>query len=146
MHLISWLVFTLAAAITASFGEVKYLGLNVTENSEGNVTSCYAGNVTLTEDNIALLSRIFPGSCTTYLGLVKTNCTYDTYGCFVSSTRPNETPTIGDTLSFGCLGEEESYDNTHGYNWCSDDSCNCFECDEYIFGSENVLMDPRCNT
>ena len=36
MHLISWLVFTLAAAITASFGEVKYLGLNVTENSEGN--------------------------------------------------------------------------------------------------------------
>ncbi len=145
-YLISLLVFALAA-MTTSFGEVIYFNWNVTENFEVNVTSCYEGNVTLTEDNIALLSRIFPGSCTAYLGLVKTNCPQDTLGCFVSSTNPYETPVIGDTLSFGCLDEEESYYNyTLGYNWCSGNNCNCFECDEYMSGSENVPMDPRCDT
>jgi hypothetical protein len=144
MHLISLLVFSLAA-ITTTFGEVIYFNYNVTENFEKTTMSCYEGIVTLTEDNIQLLSRYFPGSCTTYLGLLKKKCPEDTYGCFVSSTNPYETPAIGDTLSFGC-GDEESCDVGVGYNCCSEDCCNCFECDEYIPGSENVPMNPRCDT
>ena len=110
--------------------------------STNQVSSCYEGNVTLTESNIELLSRIFPGSCTTYLGLVKVKCPQNSHGCFVSSTNPSHySPSIGDNLSFGCLNSNV---HTFDFKCFTSDNGNCFECNDYLENSESPI-DPRCD-
>ena len=121
---IGLLVFALAA-ITTTFGEVVYFNSHVHE--------CFEGSVTITEDNIALLDDNCKDSCKD-LGLNITTCPKDTYGCFISSSKPSQAPQFGDTLFFGC-GERKSCDETPGYNCCTHDNCNCYEyedieCDE----------------
>ena len=113
---IGLLVFALSA-ITIAFGEVRYF--------DSDVSECYEGSVTLTEDNIGLLKKDELGSCE-YFGLVISKCPNTTYGCFVTSTRPSKAPAVGDTLTFGC-GEHEPCDNQPGYNCCPYDNCNCNE-------------------
>ena len=126
-------VFALGSIIKV-FCLVEYYNTN-------QVSSCYEGNVTLTESNIELLFRIFPGSCTTYLGLVKVKCPQNSYGCFVSSTNPSHSPWIGDNLSFGCLNSDV---RTNSFHCFTSDNSNCFECKDYLEDSDSESpIDPR---
>ena len=102
--------FLLVVSLTSVFGRIIYFNRPVFQ--------CYSGNVTVTKDNIELLQKDTAGSCLEF-GLEQILCN-NTYGCFVTSSRPSEAPGIGDTLSFGC-GELKPCNEEPGFNCCTDD-------------------------